>query len=78
MTLIEPMPEMRKTSTTGTSVLIQWTIVQEGLWVGKANGEFAGMIETALDGGFTAMSKFAGPLGTFATIDQAKLSFISA
>ena len=77
MTLIEPMPEMRKTSTSSQSVLVQWTIVQQGLWVGKANGEFAGMIETALDGGFTAMSKFAGPLGTYATIDEAKLSFSS-
>ena len=77
MTLIEPMPEMRKTSTSSPSVLVQWTIVQEGLWVGKANGEFAGMIETALDGGFTAMSRFAGPLGTYATIDEAKLSFSS-
>lgn len=75
MTLIEPMPEMRKTPVTSSTVLVQWTIVQQGLWVGKANGEFAGMIETALDGGFTAMSKFAGPLGTFATIDEAKLSF---
>jgi len=77
MTLIEPMPEMRNTSTSSPSVLVQWTIVQQGLWVGKANGEFAGMIETALDGGFTAMSKFAGPLGTYATIDEAKLSFSS-
>lgn len=75
MTLIEPMPEMRNTPVTGAFALIQWTIVQEGLWVGKANGEFAGMIESELDGGFTAMSKFAGPLGTFSTIDEAKLSF---
>ncbi|MGV8883531.1 MAG: hypothetical protein ACOH19_15400 [Rhodoglobus sp.] len=75
MTLIEPMPEMRKTPITTTAVLVQWTIVQEGLWVGKTNGEFAGMIETALDGGYTAMSKFAGPLGTYPTINEAKLSF---
>ena len=33
---------------------IQWTSVQRGLWVGKANGEFAGMIERRDDEGFDA------------------------
>ena len=75
MTLIEPKPEMRAPSHVNTTSLITWTIVQDGLWVGKANGEFAGMIEREPDGDFTAMSKFAGPLGTFATIAEAKLSF---
>ena len=57
------------------AVLIEWTIVQSGLWVGKANGEFAGMIETRPGEGFFAMTRVAGPLGSFATLAEAKASF---
>ena len=58
-----------------SAVLIEWSIVQEGLWVGKANGEFAGMIETRPGEGFFAMTRVAGPLGSFPTLDEAKASF---
>ena len=53
------------------------TIVQAGLWVGKINGEFAGMIEAVFGTGFVATAKREGDLGTFATIDEAKASFVS-
>lgn len=52
---------------------IQWTIVQSGLWVGKAGGEFAGMIERR-DSGFAAI-RFAQQLGVFATLGDAKAAF---
>jgi hypothetical protein len=58
-----------------TAVIIEWTVVQSGLWVGKANGEFAGMIETRPGEGFFAMTRVAGPLGSFETLDAAKASF---
>lgn len=58
-----------------SAVMIEWTIVQPGLWVGKANGEFAGMIETRAGEGFFAMTRVAGPLGSFATLAEAKARF---
>ncbi|MBX3100398.1 MAG: hypothetical protein KF761_12565 [Salinibacterium sp.] len=54
---------------------IQWTIVQAGLWVGKANGEFAGMIEAHGDAGFSATTHRAKYLGSFPTVEAAKASF---
>lgn len=62
-------------STSHAAALVEWTIVQQGLWVGKVNGEFAGMIETVLGTGFVATARREGDLGTFATIDDAKASF---
>lgn len=58
-----------------SAALIEWTVVQEGLWVGKVNGEFAGMIETRPGEGFYAMTRVAGPLGSFSSLDEAKASF---
>jgi hypothetical protein len=54
---------------------IQWTSVQRGLWVGKSNGEFAGMIERRDDEGFVATTRLAQHLGVFATVNEAKASF---
>lgn len=54
---------------------IQWTAVQAGLWVGKINGEFAGMIEARWGEGFAATTRLAKYLGLFATVDEAKASF---
>jgi hypothetical protein len=54
---------------------IEWTAVQAGLWVGKANGEFAGMIEARWGEGFAAMTRLAKSLGTFKTVEEAKASF---
>ena len=64
-------------STARSAVLVEWTIVQAGLWVGKINGEFVGMIEAVFGTGFVATAKREGDLGTFATIDEAKASFVS-
>lgn len=86
--IVSPAKESRMTITSAntglsdihspqTAVLITWTIVQPGLWVGKANGEFAGMIETRTGEGFYAMTRVAGPLGSFPTLDEAKASFTS-
>ena len=54
---------------------IQWTAVQAGLWVGKVNGEFAGMIEAQWGEGFSATTRLAKNLGVFATVDEAMASF---
>ena len=54
---------------------IQWTAVQAGLWVGKINGEFAGMIEARWGEGFAATTRLAKHLGVFASVDEAKASF---
>ena len=59
----------------GSTSVISWTAVQSGLWVGKANGEFAGMIEAPPGRGFVATTRLAKTLGVFATIEQAKASF---
>jgi len=59
----------------GSTNVISWTAVQSGLWVGKANGEFAGMIEAPFGKGFVATTRLAKTLGVFATIEQAKASF---
>ena len=56
------------------STRTEWTIVQRGLWVGKTNGEFAGMIEARLEG-YTATTRLAKLLGVFATVEEAKASF---
>jgi hypothetical protein len=54
---------------------IEWTAVQSGLWVGKSNGEFAGMIEARWGEGFVAMTRLAKNLGIFKTVNEAKASF---
>ena len=59
----------------GRSTPIQWTSVQRGLWVGKSNGEFAGMIERRDGEGFVATTRLAQHLGVFATVNEAKASF---
>lgn len=74
MTMTSPKPSREGQSLTRTAPTISWTVVQAGLWVGKRNGEFAGMIETRLGEGFSAM-RLGTPLGVFATVDEAKASF---
>ena len=54
---------------------IQWTTVQAGLWVGKINGEFAGMIEARRGEGFCATTRLAKNVGTFSSMEEAKASF---
>jgi hypothetical protein len=54
---------------------IEWTAVQVGLWVGKSNGEFAGMIEAHWGEGFAATTRLAKSLGMFKTVEEAKASF---
>lgn len=63
------------TMTSPARTTIQWTAVQAGLWVGKINGEFAGMIEARWGEGFAATTRLAKNLGLFATVDEAKASF---
>ena len=63
------------TMTSPARTTIQWTAVQAGLWVGKINGEVAGMIEARWGEGFAATTRLAKNLGLFATVDEAKASF---
>jgi hypothetical protein len=64
-----------RSATSRTAAPIHWTAVQKGLWVGKTDGEFAGMIER-LDGeGYVATTRLAQHLGAFATVAEAKASF---
>jgi len=51
---------------------VTWTAIQAGLWVGNAAGEFAGMIEKGSGGEFFITDHRARPLGTCATLDEAK------
>jgi hypothetical protein len=46
--------------------------VQMGLWVGKRDDNFAGMIELLAAGVFAASSRLALPVGIFATLNEAK------
>jgi len=55
---------------------IQWTAVQAGLWVGKSNGEFAGMIEARWAEGFSATTRLGKQLGLFETVEAAQASFV--
>jgi hypothetical protein len=71
MTMTTP----NRTSQPRTASRIQWTAVQSGLWVGKKDGEFAGMIEAHWGEGFSAITRLAKDLGTFATVEEAKASF---
>lgn len=63
------------TMTSPARTAIQWTAVQAGLWVGKINGEFAGMIEAHWGEGFSATTRLAKNLGLFATVEEAMASF---
>lgn len=54
---------------------IAWTSVQAGLWVGKIDGEFAGMIEAKKGEGYVATTRLAKSLGTFPSVAAAKASF---
>ena len=54
---------------------IHWKAIQRGLWIGKRDGEFAGMIESTTSGGFAAMTNLGEQLGNFGTVDAAKQSF---
>ena len=72
MTMTTPK---RSTEPTTTRSPIHWTIVQAGLWVGKSNGEFAGMIEAREGEGFSATTHLAKNLGSFPTVEAAKSSF---
>lgn len=69
------MTRHTQTAASRQARLVEWTIVQAGLWVGKVNGEFAGMIEQVLGTGFVATAQHEGDLGTFGSIDDAKASF---
>lgn len=69
MTLIEPRPGQQRRSG------IAWTAIQSGLWVGHADGEFAGMIEARWGHGFIATTRLARELGAFPTLEEAKAAF---
>ncbi|MBH0054982.1 MULTISPECIES: hypothetical protein [unclassified Salinibacterium] len=70
MTITTPRP------TEGTAdrmrPTVAWTTIQAGLWVGNTAGEFAGMIERSSAGEFFVTDHRARPLGTCATLDDAK------
>ncbi len=68
---------MTSHATKSSTTTILWTSVQPGLWVGKANGEFAGMIEAELGEGYIATTRLAKKLGVFPSFAEAKASFTS-
>jgi hypothetical protein len=74
MTLTAPTPGQNDQR---IAVPIQWTVVQSGLWVGKASGEFAGMIEARWGEGFAATTRLGKNLGMFATVEEAKAGFVA-
>jgi hypothetical protein len=76
------MAKVRSTTVTITtpkrhrrSNSVEWTVIQAGLWVGKKNNEFAGMIEARWGEGFSATTRLGKNLGMFATVEQAQASF---
>lgn len=70
MTMTTARPASAPTATT-----IEWTAVQAGVWVGKSEGEFAGMIEAHWGEGFVATTRLAKELGVYKTIELAKAAF---
>ena len=54
---------------------IEWTAVQSGLWIGKIDGEFAGMVEARWGEGFSATTRLAQDLGMFDTVEEAMAAF---
>jgi hypothetical protein len=68
------MTAARQTPATAASA-IDWTAVQAGVWVGKCDGEFAGMIEAHWGDGFVATTRLARQLGTFKTVEEAQAAF---
>ena len=75
MTMTTSKPGQDNPRQPRTAPRIEWTAVQAGLWVGKSNGEFAGMIEARWGEGFAATTRLAKALGVFTTVDEAKASF---
>ena len=73
MTITAPKPG-RQTNPARTPST-EWTAVQSGLWVGKVDGEFAGMIEARWGEGFVATTRLARTLGIFPTVAEAQASF---
>jgi hypothetical protein len=70
MTITTPRPTEGPADRAGPAVA--WTSIQAGLWVGNAGGEFAGMIERSTSGEYFITDRRAHPLGTCATLDEAK------
>ncbi|MEP6480258.1 MAG: hypothetical protein ABJB03_12745 [Rhodoglobus sp.] len=64
-------------TTPGAPTPIAWSAVQAGVWVGKRNGEFAGMIEASAGSRYVATTGLARPLGEFASLAEAKSSFVA-
>jgi hypothetical protein len=74
MTITAPKPGKPTNPARATS-RTEWTAVQSGLWVGKIDGEFAGMIEARWGEGFIATTRLARTLGVFSTVAEAQASF---
>ena len=71
-------PKQGKSGTARSTPTTEWTAVQSGLWVGKTDGEFAGMIEARWGEGFVATTRLARTLGIFKTVEEAQASFVEA
>lgn len=70
MTIAEPRPTEGPADRARQTVA--WTSIQVGLWVGNVGGEFAGMIERGSSGEYFITDHRARPLGTCATLGEAK------
>jgi hypothetical protein len=68
MTITHPRPVTTRTGS------IEWTALQAGLWIGKRDREFAGMIEAHWGDGFAATTRLGQNLGMFPTVEAAMAS----
>lgn len=68
MTITHPHPSTTRTGS------IEWTALQSGLWIGKRDREFAGMIEASWGDGFAVTNRLGRDVGMFPTVEAAMAS----
>ena len=68
MTITQPRPATTRAGS------IEWTVLQSGLWIGKRDREFAGMIEARWGDGFAVTNRLGKDLGMFPTVEAAMAS----
>lgn len=66
------MTDSAAATETDTARRTQWSAVQAGLWVGRRDGEFAGMIEQIWGSGYQVTTRLGKTLGVFGTMEEAQ------
>jgi hypothetical protein len=51
---------------------VRWHAPQAGVWVGRVDGRFVGLVEARWGTGFTATTRLGKQLGLFPTVDDAQ------